>query len=121
MMAGKVTGEREIELVLPVIAAGSSTHSLTAIVDTGFNGYLTLPAKVLAAVGAKPAGARKAELADGHTIVLDTYLVQVRWHDQTREVLALEAEANPLVGMSMLWGNRVWFQARDGGEAKIEE
>jgi clan AA aspartic protease len=121
MMTGKVTGERAIELGFDVVAAGSSTHSLTAIIDTGFNGYLTLPRKVLAAVGAKPAGARKAELADGNTIVLDTYLVQVHWHDQTREVLALEAESHPLVGMSTLWGNRVRFEARDGGEVKIEE
>jgi hypothetical protein len=56
MMTGKVTAGREIELGLDVVAAGPSAHSLTAIIDTGFNGYLTLPGKVLAAVGAKSAG-----------------------------------------------------------------
>ena len=51
---------------------------------------------------------------------MDVYFVKVKWHDEAREVLALQAEATPLVGMSLLWGSRVDFDAQDGGAVTID-
>jgi clan AA aspartic protease len=90
------------------------------VVDTGFNGYLTLPLDVLNALGASAAGTRRAELGDGNLVELEVYIVRVRWHHDDRDVLALQAEATPLVGMSLLWGSRVGFDAQDNGVVAIE-
>jgi len=51
---------------------------------------------------------------------MDIYFVRVNWGGEDREVLALQAEATPLVGMSMLWGSRVGFDAQDGGTVTID-
>jgi clan AA aspartic protease len=120
MISGTVTGDREIVIQLDVLATKQSAVSVQAVVDTGFNGFLTLPINVLNALDASAAGIRRAELGDGNLVELDVYVVKVKWHDENRDVLALQTEATPLVGMSLLWGSRVGFDAQDGGTVTIE-
>ena len=120
MISGTVTGDREIMIQLDVLAANQSAVSVQAVVDTGFNGFLTLPINVLNALDASSAGTRRAELGDGNLVELDVYVVKVKWHDENRDVLGLQTEATPLVGMSLLWGSRVGFDAQDGGAVTIE-
>jgi predicted aspartyl protease len=43
MMTGVVTAEREATLPITVVGPKGRTRELDAVVDTGFNGYLTLP------------------------------------------------------------------------------
>jgi hypothetical protein len=43
MISGNVTGDREIVIAVEALTANRSVVSIRAIVDTGFNGYLTLP------------------------------------------------------------------------------
>ena len=120
MISGTVTADHEIVIQLEVLATDQSAVSIQAVVDTGFNGFLTLPIDVLRAVGASAAGTRRAELGDGNLVELDVYVARVNWHDEHQDVLALQAEATPLVGMSLLWGSRVRFDAQDGGAVTIE-
>ena len=48
------------------------------------------------------------------------FLEVVIWNDQEREVLALQAEGGALVGMSLLYGNRVTITDLNGGDITIE-
>lgn len=120
MIQGTVSSDREIVIRLEALAGSQSAISIQAIVDTGFNGSLTLPVGVLNTLGASAAGTRRAELGDGNLVELDAYFVTVKWRDEDRQVLALQAEAMPLVGMSLLWGSRVRFDAQDGGPVTID-
>ena len=120
MTSGTVTSDREIVIQLDVLATNQSCVSIQAVVDTGFNGFLTLPIDVLNVLEASAAGTRRAELGDGNLVEMDVYFVQVRWRDEEREILALQAEAAPLAGMSLLWGSRGRFDAQDGGVVTID-
>ncbi len=53
-------------------------------------------------------------------MILEVYLAAVIWNDQEREVLTLQAEGGALVGMSLLYGNRVTIIVLDGGDIAIE-
>jgi len=119
MMTGTVTAAREIELDLEILVHQTPV-ALTAVLDTGFNGHLTLPPSILAAIGTPLVSTRKATLADGSAAVFKTYIVTIRWHGVDRQILTLEADATPLVGMSMLWGDRITFVAQTGGAVAIE-
>ena len=88
--------------------------------DTGFNGYLILPSDLVNRFKLQLAGNRRATLGDGNTVVLDGYLANVVWHDQEREILVLQAEGGPLIGMSLLYGNRGTATIVDGGDVTIE-
>ena len=119
MITGTVTDDREIVIQLAVIATDQPPVSIGAVVDTGFNGFLTLPTDVLKTLRASSVGTRRAELGDGNIVEMDVYCVKVKWRDDEREVLVLQAEATPLVGMSLLWGSRVVFDAQAGGTVTI--
>lgn len=120
MTMGTVTESRVIVISLEVIASEEPPIALEAVVDTGFNGFLTLPSDTLKKLNATSVGTRRAELGDGKIVELDVSVVKINWQGAEREVLALQAEATPLVGMSLLWGNRVCFDARVNGPITIE-
>jgi predicted aspartyl protease len=59
-------------------------------------------------------------LGDGSTVGLDLYLATVLWDTHQREVLVLQAEGGPLMGMAMLYGHRVILHVVDNGDVLID-
>ena len=51
MITGKVNRHMEATIRLPVRAIGGLTQGIEAVLDTGFNGSLTLPPAVIADLG----------------------------------------------------------------------
>jgi clan AA aspartic protease len=91
-----------------------------AVLDTGFNGFLTLPSHVVQTRQFPFVGHRRATLGDGSIVVLDLYLPTVLWHEPEREVLVLQADGESLVGMALLYGSRVVLHVVDDGDVLIE-
>ena len=89
--------------------------------DTGFTGYLTLPQESIRQLGLRSVGQRTFELANGDLFDFQVYLGSVSWHDHANDVLVLESDIVPLLGMTLLWGSRVTVDASTGGEVAIEE
>ena len=89
--------------------------------DTGFTGYLTLPQESIRQLGLRSVGQRTFELANGDLFDFQVYLGSVSWHDRANDVLVLESDSVPLLGMTLLWGSRVTLDASTGGEVAIEE
>lgn len=120
MITGKVSERREAVIDLEVVGQNQRKVRIEAEIDTGFNGYLTLPEATVNTLALQPAGNRIATLGDGNSVILEVYLAAVIWNDQEREALALQAEGGALVGMSLLYGNRVTITVLDGGDITIE-
>lgn len=119
MITGKITANREAIIELEVIGSNQRREKVEAVIDTGFNGYLTLPNNLIRYLNLQRAGSRHVTLGDGNVVVLDVYLAMVLWHGQQREVLALQADGGSLIGMSMLYGNRVMLEVIDDGDVTI--
>lgn len=120
MITGKVTSNREAVIELQLGGSNRRKEKVEALIDTGFNGYLTLPSDLINRLKLQLAGNRRATLGDGNMVVLDVYLAKVLWHGQEREVLALQADGGPLVGMSLLYGSRVVLEVVDNGDVTID-
>ena len=43
------------------------------------------------------------------------------WHEREREVIVLQADGGPLLGMSLLYGNRVTMDIVENGDVAIDE
>ena len=119
MIIGKVTANREAVIELEIIGSNQKRENVETVIDTGFNGYLTLSSDLINYLKLQLAGSRHVTLGDGNVVVLDVYLAKVPWHGQEREVLILEAEGGPLVGMSLLYGSRVMLEVVDNGDVTI--
>jgi clan AA aspartic protease len=120
MITGYITAQREAIVRLVVFDAARQPHDVDTVIDTGFNGFLTLPRAMVQMFQLPLVGNRRVTLGDGSTAVLDLYLAMVVWDMQPREVLVLEAEGGPLIGMAMLYGNRVMLYVVDNGDVFIE-
>ena len=91
------------------------------IVDTGFEGYLTLPVRVLQRLDATSSGTQTSMMADGSFRSAPLYEMTIDWLDATASVEALVLEGNPLLGTALLENCRLTIDAIEGGEVTIEE
>ena len=120
MITGHVTAQREAMVRLVVLNMAQQPHDIDTVINTEFNGFLTLPRAMVHTLQPPLAGNRRVTLDDGSTVVLDLYLATVLWDTQPREVLVLAAEGGPLMGMAMLYGNRVILHVVDNGDVLID-
>ncbi|MDE2935061.1 MAG: clan AA aspartic protease [Chloroflexota bacterium] len=120
MIEGVVNAAYEAVVPLHLLGAAGERQEVDAVVDTGFNRFLTLPPALLAELGSRLLGVTRVVLATGSEEALDVYGVTVVWDGQPREVDALMADTTPLIGMSLLDRYRLQVDVRQGGRVVIE-
>ncbi|MCY3657232.1 MAG: clan AA aspartic protease [Chloroflexi bacterium] len=121
MPRGHVSADRRILISVDVLDRDGRPREFEAALDTGFTGFLTLPAADIQLLGLTYDGVRTFALANGELQDFQAYDGLMRWHGHPTEALVLEAEGMPLIGMSLAWGSRVTFDALAGGAVEIEE
>ncbi len=120
MIQGVVSTDRDPMIRLRLIGRNGHIEEVDALVDTGFQGFLTLPPDVIARLGfpiGVPTGITVAGGAFQASSLVDA---DVDWDGQTRNVSALLMANEILVGMSMLDGYRLIVDAEIGGRVLIE-
>lgn len=120
MIEGAVNAHYEAVVRLLLLASSGQTRDIDAVIDTGYNGFLTLPPALVAELELTRLGQKSLILANGSREVFDTYGVTVLWDGQSRFVDADEADATPLVGMSMLDRHNLHIEVVDGGRVVIQ-
>jgi clan AA aspartic protease len=115
VIIGSVNAFREVVISVSVRDASGRVQKFDAVVDTGFNGSLTLPAAVIATLGLVWRNRGSVILANGSVEECDVYAGVVIWDGQPRNVLVECAETDPLVGMALIYGYDLNIQAVDGG------
>jgi len=112
MMTGVVTPNRQAVIELTLRSTSGQVNTVEAIIDTGFNGFLTLPLPHIARSGFPYEGTVGAVLGDGREVALDIFAGTVVWDGQDRDVVVLGADGDVLVGMALLAGSRVINETR---------
>ena len=120
MIEGFVNANLESVVTLPLQGPGGRTWEVDAVIDTGFNGYLTLPPMLVADLGLTVVGDGEAVLADGSEAAFDVYSVTLLWNGQSRHVETGAVGVAPLVGMSLLDSHNLNIDVRDGGRVAIQ-
>jgi clan AA aspartic protease len=121
MIQGQVGANRQPTIRLAMLDQRGQAYDFDAIVDTGFNGSLTLPTAVIAALGLPWNSRGQAILANGSIEEFDIHAGTVIWDGNPRRILVEGADTDPLVGMSLLFGHDVHIEAIDGGIVTIRK
>jgi clan AA aspartic protease len=121
MIVGQVATEREAVVQFRVTGPAGANTDIIAVVDTGFTGHLTLPQRIIEALGLPTFGSRTALLAGGQKVVLRVFEGSVEWDTENRPIQILEAEGSPLLGMAMLRGFRLTIDVMENGPVTIEK
>ena len=120
MIYGSFTPDREAVIPLTGANTGGQGQEIRAIIDTGFNGYLTLPPDLASQLNLPLQAQTKVTLADGTETFLNVVEVNLLWETQSRTIPALLTEGTPLAGASLLYGCRLTIEMVDGGLVSIE-
>ena len=121
MIRGRVDAQREARVALEIRDTVGQSHPVEAVIDTGFNGHLTLPRAAIQRLNLAPAALIAVTLATGTREILNTWRGQILWNDRLRTIRVLGSRVNPLLGMGLLTGSQLTIQVRVNGEVAIEE
>ena len=98
----------------------SGPLSIEFLVDTGFDGALSLPLSMINRLDAVPLDdLRLIRLANGSPGMSDGYEVSLEWGDEIRLVEILTLDNVPLLGMELLNGFHLGIDIIEGGEVEI--
>jgi clan AA aspartic protease len=120
MIYGVVNSRREATLPLVVGNSTGQRESINTVIDTGFDGFLSLPSEKIVRLGLPWTISNSATLGDGSEVLFDFYTGTVIWDGQYRTIDIAESETEPLLGMAMLYGYRLQIDTVESGIVKIE-
>jgi clan AA aspartic protease len=120
MIIGVVNTHTEAIIRLPVRAADGREQEMEAVLDTGFNGSLTLSPAVIGSLGLRWRTRGLVMLANGSEDHCDIYAATVIWDGRPRNILVEAADTDPLIGMALLYGHALHMQVVEGGSVVIE-
>lgn len=116
MIRGWVSDDLEPLVSIRVENASGEIRMVRALVDTGFNGWLSLPIDLIDELDLPWLRTGSALLADDSEIPFPIFGGFVVWDGKLREVSIDGGGATPLVGMRLLKDYELKVVARAGGE-----
>ena len=119
MIEGFVNANYEPVVSLLLQGPSGPAQEVEAVIDTGFNGYLTLPPALVSELGLPFRFRNAATLANGSEEIFDVHGVTVLWGNRPRYVDADAVGPTPLIGMLLLADHDLKIRARDGGAVAI--
>ncbi len=119
MITGTVNSSREAAIRLSIRGSNEREQEIEAVIDTGFNGFITLPPAVVAALDLPYLGCGRAILANGGEELFDLHEATVIWDGRALSVEAEAADTDALVGTSLLCGHDLRIHMVDGGVVTI--
>jgi clan AA aspartic protease len=120
MIHGVVSRNCEVTISLVVVNEKRQTKLITAVIDTGYTGFLSLPSAIITELNLSWRGIDRGTLGDGSEVTFEVYAAKVIWDGEYRDIPINEAETDPLVGMSLLYGYDLHIQTVEGGNVTIK-
>ncbi len=120
MTQGRVNESYEATVKLNLLDTTGGDWEIEAIIDTGYNGYLTLPTALIEAMGLPWQGQNEVSLADGTIRVFDVHDGLVSWNGRERAIYVDAIDTETLVGMGLLIGHGLRVDVVRDGIVTIE-
>ena len=121
MIRGRVTENKAVLIACGILDNNGSRWPLEAFLDTGFTGDLALPIAAIRRLGLPPLGERIFTIGGGGRATLNAYSGTLDWHERQLDVVVIQSDGAPLIGMGLLWGSQIIVNAIEGGSVIVEE
>lgn len=119
MIKGRVNIHREALVPLTLRGSQGDEHEIEVAIDTGYNGFLTLPPDLIALLGLPFLRSSRAILGDGSTVEFDIHEATLIWNGSAQRIPVDAADVSPLLGMSLLYGHELNIEVIEDGNALI--
>ncbi|GBF79926.1 clan AA aspartic protease [Aphanothece sacrum] len=120
MMFGVVNNNCEAIIKIAVGRIGLPKITVDAVIDTGFTSFLSLPLSIITSLGLPWHYRDIGTLGDGSEVIFEVYKASVIWDGQNKIIDVVASDADPLVGMGLLYGFKLQIETVEGGTVTIE-
>lgn len=121
MIAGIVNADLEPIISISICGSDGKIYTQDAIVDTGFNGWLSLPPDLIAELNLRWKRRGRAILGDGSECVFNVYEAVLVWDGDILIIPVDEADSEPLIGMSLMEGYQLMVQVFENGRVELSK
>lgn len=104
---------------LAVFGKQGQREPISAVVDSGFTGFLSLPRSLINDLELPWVMESRAILGDGNEVLFDLFRATVNWDRRRIHIIVQASDTTPLVGMSLLEGYELTMQVRQDGPITI--
>lgn len=115
------SGEALVPLTVEGLGSGGQQRDITALLDTGFNGFLALPPALIGELDLEQISREQYMTAGGAMHFTGVYEVVVVFGERRLLVDEIVEAAEPLVGLGLLWEFKVCLGYREGGDVTLEK
>ena len=115
------SGEALVPLTVEGLGSGGQQRDITALLDTGFNGFLALPPALIGELDLEQISREQYMTAGGAMHFTGVYEAVVVFGERRLLVDEIVEAAEPLVGVGLLWEFKVCLGYREGGDVTLEE
>lgn len=119
MISGVINDRWEATIGSTVRGPTGRKAHLQAIVDTGFDDFLTLPTRLVDELDLHWLRVGQVMIADGSLSQFDFFEGTVVWDGREITVPVQAVELTPLIGMAMLVNHDIHMRVRPGGFVTI--
>jgi len=119
MIEGVVNAVREAIVELTVMGTAGRSKRVAFVVDTGFDGGITLPSSIAGELELPTKGSGVVTLGDGSQTDYDFTEAFVSWNGRPRRVMVDIAETFPLLGMRLMEGHELRVDVVRSGRVTI--
>ena len=120
MITGRVNRFLEAIVQISVEDNRGNYHTFDCVVDSGFDGFVALPADTIQKLELISRGSRQTGLVNDTGAMIPVYLATVAWRGELSEVSVMQTEPDFLVGTALLENSTLTVQVWDGGSVMIE-
>jgi clan AA aspartic protease len=100
---------------------GLAEIEIECVIDTGFEGFLTLPPAVIAELQLPYVAPINANLADNSSIVTNVYQGTILWNGVQRVIPVLAMGRRPLIGTALLEDYHLGIDFCEGGTVLVDD
>lgn len=120
MISGTVVGLQAC-IRITLYSPGRAAVVIECVVDTGFEGFLTLPVAVVEDLELPYLAPIDANLADNSRIVTNVHQAIILWDGLERAVPVLAMGRRPLLGTALLEDYHLGIDFCEGGTVLVDE
>ena len=119
MIRGQVIDTRRALLPLEIQDSAGDWTTLQMVLDTGFTGELALPENYTRQLGIVMNRRSRVTPATGQIVDVPAGYARVVWNENQLQVRVVQAGTSPLLGMELLWNNRIAIDAVADGAVTV--
>lgn len=105
---------------IALLGRNGRRQTVEAVIDTGFDGYFTLPYRVVALLEFPWVRSQSVILGDGNPQLCDVYDGEIAWNNQLRSIEIEAANTQPLIGMALMRGYDLNIEVFEGGAVSLQ-